>query len=253
MYSKFYTTFFAILSTVAAVFAQQDEIKIQFHGDTMLVNLKPYCIVTTNGGSYQHFSISALNGEEMILAEPKIENDKLAYYELMFLPTAKNSTWRPADKNVKDIKTAFMRQIYLSGILTPTGLDEGGVKYYTDNASEFENRFRAIQARPKDPRRVKRDRDATVQVTIGKIKQGAELVAVYEDTDIITKAGTHLKGYRFALPDGTLIAEAMLTDEHAKKCVITTKYDRHEHSVTVENLKFAVWTVTDYLIEHDYL
>jgi hypothetical protein len=252
MRSNFYLTllFFACFS--ANIFAQEP-IKIQFHGDTMLVDLKPYCLVATSGGSYQHFSISALNGEELILAEPKLENDKLAYYDLVFLPITKNSTWRLPEKNMKDVKTAFMRQMYLSNVLTATSLDEGGVKYYTDNASEVENRVRNIQARPKDPRRIKRDRQATVQVTVGQIKQDAQLVAVYEDTNVTTKSGTRLITYKFALPDGTLVAEATLTGEHSKKCVILTKYDRHEHFVQVENSKFAVWTVTDFLIEHDYL
>lgn len=252
MRSNFYLIIFFLACFTANIFGQEP-IKIQFHGDTMLVDLKPYCLVEVSGGSYQHFSIKALNGEELILAEPKLENEKLAFYELAFLPISKNSTWRLPEKNMKDVKTAFMRQMYLSMVLTATGLDEGGVKYYTDNASEVENRMRGIQARPKDPRRVKRDRKATVQVTTGQIKQDAQLVAVYEDTNVTTKGGTRLITYRFALPDGTLVAEATLTGEHTKKCVILTKYDRHEHFVNVENSKFAVWTVTDFLIENDYL
>jgi hypothetical protein len=253
MRPNFYFLSFIFCFFIQSLANAQEGMKIQFHGDTMLVDLKPYCIVATSGGSYQHFSVSALNGDEMILAEPKLENDKLAYYELMFLPTAKNSTWRIMEKNIKDVKTALMRQIYLSEVMTATGLNEGGVKYYMDNAIELENRMRSIQARPKDPRRVKRDRQATVQVTTGQIKQDAQLVAVYEDTNLTTKAGTRLISYKFALPDGTIVAEATLTGEHSKKCVILTKYDRHEHFVNVENSKFAVWTVTDFLIENEYL
>ena len=225
---------------------------ILLRNDSVFTDGKPFCLLTIDGGSFLHFSLSSLAGEELILASPKVENDKLQVYEITILPTAQNTTWRPTT-DAKNLPLAFVRQIYLSGMVANNAIDENGLKYYMDNATEVERQAAVMAARPKDDRRVKRDRDADVQVLEGRIKQSAALIGVYSDTEMVTKSGARLKGYRIALPDGTLIAEASLPDVHAKTCVVITEYDRHEHTIAVENFSFAVWKVAEFLVENDYL
>jgi hypothetical protein len=227
---------------------------IQFHGDTAVIDNKNYCLIHTSGGVQKHFSICAIaTGEEVLLASPKSDNPKNMVYDIMFLPTAQNSSWRPT-RDATDYRMAFVKQLYLSSVLTPTGIDDWGAKHYMDNAGEVDRIADAMAARPKDGRRVKRNTSEDVFITRDQqIKQDKVLVGVYQDADFMTAKGTRLHGYRIALPDGTIIAEASTPDIYSHECVIVTKHDNHEYLIVAKNLKFALWDIVTYLIDNDYL
>ncbi len=228
---------------------------IQFRGDTAVIDNKDYCVVATTGGTQKHFSISSIaTGDELILATPKpSDNPKNIVYELMFLTTAQNSSWRPT-REATDLRMAFVKQLYLSSVLTPTGIDEWGAKHYMDNAKEVDRIADVMAARPKDNRRIKRDKTQDVFITSNQqIKQGNQVIGVYQEADFITPKGTRLHGFRIALPDGTLVAEASTPDIYSHECVVVSKHDRHEFTIVAKNLKFAIWDISSYLIDNDYL
>lgn len=250
MTKKIYTVVSFVIALVSPLAAQI----IQFRGDTAVIDNKAYCVIVTTGGTQKHFSISAIaSGEELILATPKSDNPKNMVYELTFLTTAQTTSWRPT-RETTDYRTAFVKQLYLLSVLTPTGIDEWGAKHYTDNAAEVDRIANVIAARPKDDRKVKRNRNQDIFITRDhQIKQDNTIVGVYQETDFLTPKGTRLHGYRIALPDGTLIAEASTPDIYSNECVIVTKFDRHEYTLAAKSLKFAIWDIANYLVENDYL
>ncbi len=225
---------------------------LEFKGDTAYYDQKAICVVTTTGGTQKHFTIASLKGEDLIYANPApTATPKLMVYDIMFVPTAESTTWRP-EKGVTDLRAAFVKKLIIASTLNKNGLVTAGVNYFILNANESERMAAAAAARPKPIAKIKRNTEESIFVTKGQIRQDGKTIALYNDTEGVDKDSPS-RAYRIGYPDGTIVAEVSIADVKSHKAVVYTPFDRRNHTIEVEGYNFAVWSVAKFLVENDYL
>lgn len=251
-FSTLLTRFVAVLSLSFATARAQD---VSVKGDVILKDGEPYAQMKKTGGMGATFTISALDGTEVLTAV----YDKVAQdYVLSF------SSWEEVRMAntigfgkvlAKDIVRA---DLFKAGALNPAGVR----KFLTAHGGSAAPALPTVSSRAEDdrassatePQLVKRDRAGAVTVIGAKLQQDFKTIATWKVKPEAAN-GTVYHTYTFSLPDGTVVAEAVLEGVNAKSAKVTTMKDNRSTTLAVEgyNQTGTAQTIAAWLVGRYYL
>jgi hypothetical protein len=243
--------------------------EITFHKTTVKVDDEPFCLIQEEGmGLISHYTISNLEGEELIFAKHKsIEtsaNKYYYYYQITFLPTKEVIEMDNAYNFKRQfLKALFVNKVIQGDTLSPAGMEKFKIKYAEDCTAKAERkRVQSTTAPPAKnidgeinkvvteigsifsttPRKttpttssetVERNRLASISVFGNTIKQGGEDIGFYKKDSEAT-AGKIYQIYTISHPNGTVIAE-LRKETFADAGILITFPDRREMTFTFDS------------------
>ena len=237
---------FLVIFSTNSLHAQKIKIKKKI----VSIDKEPYCKTNCGGAFTQDCKIQNLDGEtlvSLVMHEYQTGEAKNNIYEIIFIGT--NYTAQ------KDASFSFtkklMREFYKYEVIKDGKLNEAGVQKFVKEYSEDlkgkyqgrENKYLGKSAVKKtfDNKKIiqhdliERKRSANILILGEEIQQDFKIIGQYE-METSMDGTTIIQNFIFSLPDGTLIATAMM-EEFSKNgaCQIVTVKDNEEHSITMKS------------------
>ena len=254
--------FFYLLFILFFVGSANAQTQVKVVGDTVMVNETPFCLIRTTGGTLKHYSVYTLNLDELVYCKPILEDGKHIGYSVLFLESGVEGQV-PADKNFKQ---QLGERLYRDEMIESGKIPMHAAKFFAD-------RYNAATLRASlptsNPEIRSRDREKDIFILPNEIKQDNVIIGIYDEGAADASAGAwspdelrrnskqkskdDIVRYRVLLPSGKPIAEIKMQDVFSKQCILITNQDKKIHNLTVENYKFAMFTVAKYLVEQNYL
>lgn len=251
--SALLTRCFAVLIFLSATARAQD---VSVKGDIIHKDGEPYAQMKKSGGMGATFTVSALDGTEVLTAV----YDKVAQdYVLSFASGEEVRMANTIGFGKVLAKDVVRADLFKGGALNPASVRKFLAAHGGSAAPALpvagsrveDNRSSGAAA---EPQLVERSRTGAITVIGAKLQQDFKTIGMWKVKSEAAN-GTVYHTYTFSLPNNTAIAEAVLEGVNAKSAKVITMKDNRRTTLAVEGYNQAgvAQTVAAWLVGRYYL